>query len=495
MEEGTPFHRSLRFGLLLTGLFCICHLYRLTYDGFWIDEFHTLNAISGTFRELIANRIGAGHIPTYFMLLQAWAHMAGVSEWALRFPSVLFAALAFFSFFLLTREFLLNSRAYLIALAIFFFHPFLLWASHDARPYAPLTAASVLAAHQLLVFVKSGKKRFLASYGLACIMGMSIHMIFLLQMAAHIAFTAFHHRSRLKAYLIAIVLPLAALGPLVWLTASRAKVYEPHMRLKFPVLSLMFRKPSVLVSTDFSSYLTTDSKLVENVLRGISLAFFLWFVVEGFRRLRAARNRTADSREDDLLRFAFYWIGVPAFFLMMSQIFNNPKVEAARYHLPSVGAAVVLAALGLVEAGRSRWGRIAGWAYYAFFACALFLQLAWPGPGIREAVQSMRPQCQEGDGIVYCHSESLGRAFPLYGCGQLPLLPVDRAELDAGKVLAQVQAFAKGKKRLWIFLHHAQNSPLPGLLEKHGDLFERLEDQRIRTTEVQLFRIVPSSGS
>ncbi|HWQ09667.1 MAG TPA: glycosyltransferase family 39 protein, partial [Holophaga sp.] len=454
MQKIVKHLRSLWSGALLSILFALTHLFRLDHHGFWIDELHTFGSIAGTFRELVANRLAAGHIPTYFILMQAWTWVAGISEWSLRFPSVLAASLAFFAFFLLVREFLPGTRAYVIALVLFFFHPFLLWASHDARMYALVAALSILAAHQLLRYLRDGRGTQLAGYAVVCAIGLSIHMLFLLQVAAHLVFTACHFGHRLKGYLAALVPPLAVLGPLALLTASRSTAYKPALRLRFPDVTLVIRKTSILVFTDFDQDLASAQPHFQALARGLSLAFFVWIVIMGIRKLRRTKEA---GPEGDLLRFSFYWMGIPALLLLVSLVFNNTWVNAPRYYIPGLGAVVVVSALALDETARNRWGRLAGVVFAAFFALAIGVQLAWRGPGIREALQFVKRQSQPGDGIVFCHSGALTYAFALYGCEGYPMLPVDRKDHDAPALRKRVQDFAQGRRRLWIVLHNPQH--------------------------------------
>ena len=501
MPKASPHLRSTWTGALLSTLFALTHLFRLSYHGFWIDELHTFGSISGSFRELIADRLAAGHIPTYFILMQAWTRVAGVSEGSLRFPSVLAAAFAFFAFFLLVREFLTETRPFLAALALFFFHPFLLWASHDARMYALVAAVSILAAHQLLRYLRTEQRGALTGYVLACVLGLSIHLLFLLQMAAHLSFTAFHYRKRLKVHAGVMGLLLALLGPLALLTASKAKAYKPALRLRFPDASLVVRKTSILVSTDFNQYLAPGSLKAQALARGLSLVFFLWFVAAAIVRLRGLQKAEAGtgadevSPERDLLRFSFHWMGVPACLIMLSQAFNNTWVNAPRYYIPSLGAITILAAACLAATPAGLWRRFAAGAYVLFFAWAIAVQLAWRGPGIREALQRVREQGRPGDGIIFCHSGALSYSFDFYACGQLPRLPVDREDRDAAALLRQVQAFAQDKQRLWVVLHNPQDSPLPALLSGHAEAFEPVADEVVQNTEVKLFRVAQAPRS
>ena len=481
--------RSTGSGVLLSILFALTHLFRLDHHGFWIDELHTVGSISGTFRQLVADRLAAGHIPTYFILIQAWTRVAGVSEWSLRFPSVLAASLAFFGFFLLVRDFLPGTRACVIALVLFFFHPFLLWASHDARMYALVTAMSILAAHQLLRYLRDGRRTQLAGYAVACAAGLSIHMLFLLQMAAHLVFTACHFRHRLKGFLAALVPPLVALGPLALLTTSRSTAYKPALRLRFPDITLAIRKTDILVATDFDQYFASEQPRVQALARGLSLAFFIWVVIAGSLKLRKLRRTDAAGPEGDLLRFSFYWMGIPALLLLVSLVFNNTWVNAPRYYIPELGAVVVVSALALADAADNPWGRLAGIGFAGFFAFSIMVQLAWKGPGIREALQHVKRQVQPGDGIVFCHSGALTYAFGFYGCEGYPMLPVDRDDQDAAALKKRVQEFAQGRQRLWFVLHNPQESPLSTLLDDQKSGFEKTQDLMLQHTEVKLFRV------
>ena len=55
-------------------------LFRLDYRGMWTDEFHTLHAILLPWRELIFERMRAGHLPTYFILMKLWSQWGGAAN-------------------------------------------------------------------------------------------------------------------------------------------------------------------------------------------------------------------------------------------------------------------------------------------------------------------------------------------------------------------------------------------------------------------------------
>ena len=134
---------SLKFGLILTLLFFLFHLVGLTRHSFWIDELHTYGSSKLPIKELVENRFKAGHLPLYFLFIKYWCSVVGYSEGMMRFPSVVFASLSFLAFFLLCKKFLKETHTFTVAILLFFFHPFVFWASQEARMYSILILITI----------------------------------------------------------------------------------------------------------------------------------------------------------------------------------------------------------------------------------------------------------------------------------------------------------------------------------------------------------------
>ena len=508
--EKPPFIRSVFFAILLSLAFFLLHLFRLGYHGFWIDELHTYGSISSSWPKLFTERLSAGHIPTYFILMKVWCGLTEYSEWWMRIPSVVFATLAFLAFFLLVRDFLADNRIFAAAVALFFFHPFLLWASHDARMYSAVILASTLAAHQLLSYAATGRTRFLAGYACAALFGLSLHLLFFFQVLSHAVFIAVHHRHLLKRYAIAAAMPLALLLPVTLLTISRAKEYSPGMRLRWPDVFLVFRKMSAIGSTDFARFLRFEESWVERIGRNLGGAFFLVFLLLGVAHLRAqARKAPPPAGQAPLLvsgsaagldhallllRYCFYWIGVHGLMMAISQVFNNDKVGMTRYYSPLLGAAAVLVAFELGARDGTRWRRLFRWAYLAFFVFTIGVQLNWKGPGIREAFEILRQEAGPNDGVVFSHTGALRYAFAFYGCENMDRLPASRKEKDKEFLLEDIQSFAEGKDRVWLLLHNVKSSFLPDLLNDHPKEFEIFENREILGTYLKGYKVKDVDG-
>src|ERR1051325_8835270 len=95
-------------------------------QGFWVDEGHTLDDVTWRTLPYLAFLVGGGpepaelpgwddvHPPLYFLSMIPWAAIAGTSEAALRFPSVVWSELTVAVLYRLVHE-LLGRRAALLA--------------------------------------------------------------------------------------------------------------------------------------------------------------------------------------------------------------------------------------------------------------------------------------------------------------------------------------------------------------------------------------------
>ena len=114
-------------------------------NDFWADEVHTIEALGGDTWTLVAERLRAGHVPLYFLLLDAWTAVFGTSQTSVRMPSALLGAAAVFPAFALFRR-LVPATAARWATACLAFHPLLVELSREARMYPLLALVFLVAA-------------------------------------------------------------------------------------------------------------------------------------------------------------------------------------------------------------------------------------------------------------------------------------------------------------------------------------------------------------
>jgi 4-amino-4-deoxy-L-arabinose transferase-like glycosyltransferase len=119
----------------------------LSKSGLWIDELFTVYLINhhGGLGEVFHRALTDTHPPLYYFLLYGWTRLTGLSEWALRLPSAVFATLAVIVFATGMRR-VLSPTANAFACAVSALSTFWFNQSQNTRSYAlcMLLAAGLL---------------------------------------------------------------------------------------------------------------------------------------------------------------------------------------------------------------------------------------------------------------------------------------------------------------------------------------------------------------
>jgi len=134
-------------GLLVAILLCASAL-----RAAWLDQ-QALRGDEGfgprfvqlTWGDMLASMaLSEPHPPLYYFFQKLWIPLAGDSEFALRWPSVLGGVLTTALTWPLARRWI-GRRAAGVAMLLTALSPFLVWFSQDARMYTPLTALALAA--------------------------------------------------------------------------------------------------------------------------------------------------------------------------------------------------------------------------------------------------------------------------------------------------------------------------------------------------------------
>ncbi|MBI5083854.1 MAG: glycosyltransferase family 39 protein [Acidobacteria bacterium] len=126
----------------------------ITYS-LWTDEAGTWWIVKDAWRECVERANWWSSIsPFYFGILWAWTHVFGLSEVAMRVPSLLFSAVSGVLLFRLARRWMDDEGAW-ISVVVFFLLPQVSVSAVDARPYA-LGVMTLLGAWLALVRWASG---------------------------------------------------------------------------------------------------------------------------------------------------------------------------------------------------------------------------------------------------------------------------------------------------------------------------------------------------
>lgn len=122
---------------LLAGLSLLAVLVRLRTDrSFWVDEAITVRQVQMPIDVMLDDlRSTDVHPPLHFIVLWVQVRLFGISEWSVRFPSVLFGAALVPVLYGAAKE-LFDRRTAQVAAILVVPAPFLVWYSQEARMYA-----------------------------------------------------------------------------------------------------------------------------------------------------------------------------------------------------------------------------------------------------------------------------------------------------------------------------------------------------------------------
>lgn len=146
---GAVLRRPGRAGWAIVGLLVVAaglRLYRLGEESVWLDEAFTWYFVSEkytTVELLLVAPTEDVHPPLYYVLMDLWVSVAGVSESALRFPSAVFGVASVGLLYLLGVK-LFDRTTGWIAAALLALSTFHLYYAQEARMYTLLTTLTLV---------------------------------------------------------------------------------------------------------------------------------------------------------------------------------------------------------------------------------------------------------------------------------------------------------------------------------------------------------------
>ncbi|QRR01668.1 glycosyltransferase family 39 protein [Dyadobacter sandarakinus] len=161
-------------------------------------------------------RSDIGNSPFYYLLLHYWIKFFGMSDYAVRFFSVIFSVLIIGLTYIFGKRFF-NERTGLIAAAIVAVEPFFIAYSHQARNYS-LTFFLTLLATYFFLRIMEEKNRNLwlyAGYALAAGLSLLSHFLTISVLLAH-AFYALLFLRNVQGWIKMAVTALVALSGVTW---------------------------------------------------------------------------------------------------------------------------------------------------------------------------------------------------------------------------------------------------------------------------------------
>ena len=361
----------------------------------WVDESFTARAAHSSYASYVE-----GYHWLYYSLLRPWTAVAGTSEWALRFPSVVGAMIASALVVVLGRK--LFDRWVALAAGLFLAtSPFVVQWSQQARGYTLLLALSLVATLLLLRALERGTRLDWAIYGVSYAAVLVWHPVAGLLLVAPQAVLAYQRRERVMPHGLLAAVIICALGvPWVAQIAMRSTGEGVAMNwLKAPTLDVGTR-----ALLDVSGITGLGALLC---LLG------LWVLVRTRRR-------------DDAV-----WLSVWAFspFLLALAVSTFRPIYLDRYLMVASPAFALLAGVAVMGVGR-RLRPVLIVAVVAMTSVGLAQWYStsdgnWRGEDWRSAVGTVLERGGEADAIVVA-PWSAAPAARYYGADVVDVSTADR---------------------------------------------------------------------
>jgi len=363
------------------------------------DEMDTMSAVSRTVPQLIRllRHIDAVH-GLYYLLLWPVARVAGTGQFVTRLPSAVAMAAAAAGITAIARR-LASRRAGLCAGLVFAALPMVTAQAHNARDYAAVTAAAVLASYLLLRAAADPRPALFAAYGLALVLTGYFQLFGLLLVPAH-AVTLLHLLRRrhqaagdrvdvppvavVRRWLITIMAAGLVMTPLAFIG------WDERYQIAW------IHGPNWLDVPDVVATLTAGPAAAAAVIAALMVAGGIYgsapAALPGRRTLAAAR-----SPDRGLAWLAVPWLVLPPVILVaVSEI---KPVYFSRYITFCLPAVALLAGTGL--AALRLPARAAALALVVALVTPTQLAYRTPGGGMEAVAQFLSAHKQPGDAIVY----------------------------------------------------------------------------------------------
>jgi mannosyltransferase len=451
-------------------------VYKLGDQNVWWDEAFSVWVARHNLGTLTTIAAGDTHPPLYYWSLNPWMALTGPSEFAIRFPSLMFGVIAVALVYRLGKQLTTDYRprtavsvgvlaAFLLAVSRFH-----IWWSQEIRMYSLATMWGVASSLALLMALRTpsvqreGRRttRWWIAFLLTTIAGMYSLYLFAFVVAAQNVFILWWWigrarqgrpitRHQVVGWIGMMVMAALALTPWMAYTLPRLKSWSAASQ--FSPLTYLQLYATVLtlgITTFVERYWWANLLVLVVIVGGLA------------RRHHASRGT---HHEPGVLPLAACLLLVPALgvFILLTlpqglRIAYRPPLEA-RYQLLSVPALALLLAASI--AALWEWRKVAG----AVAGVALLALTVWVLPGYYEG-RHLRDDLQTMTHAVAAYAEPddalllvSGDRFPLFqfrydvlpNRSQLPdvttLSVVQATPQDVERVLAPL---AQNHKRVWL---------------------------------------------
>lgn len=312
--------RTLLVLLLIVILGFILRLYHLGTSSLSAGEILTVLRARFSLNELVTTL--KVHPPLYFyIILRPWVQIFGDSEFAIRFPSLIFSVLSIIFIFKLAKE-LFNEKVGLISAFLLSIWPYSINYAQEARPYAIVWSLGILSFLFFLKFIKDNKIRSLSLYIITITISIYTEYLgFIFIILQNILFFSFFNNKKqskrwLLGQLAIILLYLPWIKNFLFIAIlSKIVPFYPKRTNYFGFLIWLF----LCVTGHWEKPIS----LIEIFL----YCFLIISAVVWFKNIKNKKNILDFSQSDCLL---FSWMVVPIIILYLIEIYFTP-ILTTRY--------------------------------------------------------------------------------------------------------------------------------------------------------------------
>ncbi len=173
MKLPNPSQKSIVLGLTLLAF--LLRAYRLEAQSYWLDEIWTVYFANFSWAEMWRLlQTTEAHPPFYHPSTIPWLQLAGDSEYAMRFYSLVFGVMAVPLAYRLGKS-LGDNRLGLIVALLMCVAPYQIWHSQEARMYSLLTASSIMSMWGFVNLWQRGGRRWQLVYVLGTLWAIASH--------------------------------------------------------------------------------------------------------------------------------------------------------------------------------------------------------------------------------------------------------------------------------------------------------------------------------
>ena len=455
-------------------------VFRLGTQSLWGDEMFSVYRAHQTLSEITAAVPSERTLPPlYYYLLHFWIRLVGTTEFAVRFPSVVFGLLAVALLFVLVRR-TLGRRVATMAALLAALSPFWIYYAQETRTYAQVTALLVLALYLLVRAAGEPDSRtarqFWAGYVIAATLALYSFYLAAFGLAAGVSWVLIQRsnwpriaRRCLIAQLVALLLlaPLAILaGPGLVALAAETKPAGPSPGTILQHLDVAF------------SYGTTTEParapflmILAIVLVGLGLiaspwrpGLFWWLVLAIPVVGTAAVSFVPQAGWE-----RYFLPATPAWFALIAAGLNAVGSAIPRRFGAVVGVTRGLRARPPNRLAAARWGlaAVAGGAVVYSMALSLhnyYFDPAYWRSDFRDAVHRVDGVATP-DVAAVVNGPPQSPSFFYYFRGTIPASELPRPNEDASQTRAHLAVLAARYGGLWLIKYHPADYDVGGTVE------------------------------